>query len=253
MNMRTTEGRPLVRRAFRAVILLLLCGFFLLPLVRLQAAGADVGFGAFSNGVRWRFTSAGTLVISGAGEIPDFSMSSPAPWAVYAAEIREIRVEEDVVSVGAYAFLSLAVQSVRLPAGLHTIGEGAFMDCGELKRLQIPEGVLYVGRDAFSGCVLLHKLYLPLTIEEIGETAFASCSALSELYYPGDAAAFNAIAVAKGNDALRGAELYPHYVDRGNLFVRLLIVSAMIPVLTLTVCLYRRWRIRCREEEILLR
>lgn len=253
MRIRTIEAQPFVRLLFRAAALLLLLGLFLLPCVRLQVRSANVGFGYLNNGVRWRFSSAGVLVISGAGEIPDFSVEKPAPWAVYAEEIREVRVEEEISSIGAYAFATLAVQSVRLPGSLHTIGEGAFSDCASLERLQIPEGVLYVGRDAFSGCVLLHKLYLPLSLEEVGETAFASCAALSELYYPGDADAFAEIVIAEGNSPLSKAEFRPHYVDYGNLFLKMLVVFAMIPVLTLTVCLYRRWRARCREEEIFLR
>ena len=255
MHKNQDAAKRLCLRAYcRMTILLLLCLILTISLgSTLYASGADVGFGYFDNGIRWRVSSSGLLVVSGEGEIPDFSGEGSAPWSVYREDIREIRVEEGVVSIGAYAFSGLSVHTVRLPGSLYAIGEGAFSSCIELQKLQIPEGVLYVGRDAFSGCLLLHKLYLPLTLEEVGETAFSSCMALSELYYPGDENAFSAIMIAEGNHALSGAEFCPNYKDYSDLFGKMLIIFAMIPVITLAICLYRRWSIRYREEQLMFR
>ena len=238
----------------RMVSLLFLCLVLTVSLGTVAyASGADVSFGYFDNGVRWRLTSSGLLVLSGEGEIPDFSEDASAPWSVYRENIREIRVEEGIVTVGAYAFSGLSAHTVHLPKSLYSIGEGAFSSCIALQKLQIPEGVLYVGRDAFSGCLLLHKLYLPLTLEEIGETAFSSCMVLSELYYPGDEEAFSAIVIAEGNHALSGAEFCPNYKDYSDVLGKALIIFAMVPVMTLAICLYRGWSVRYREEQRMFR
>ena len=70
----------------------------------------------------------------------------------------------------------------RLPDGVQTIGERAFLDCTSLKQLTISEGVT-IGERAFLDCTSLKQL----TISEgvtIGEGAFWNCTGLTQLTIP---------------------------------------------------------------------
>lgn len=77
---------------------------------------------------------------------------------------------------------------IDLPAGILTIGEGAFLDCKLITGVIIPESVTTIGKEAFSGCSLVSSLVfegdensLPLTI---CESAFYGCRGLNEVVLP---------------------------------------------------------------------
>lgn len=74
----------------------------------------------------------GTLEVSGAGAMADFTSADEAPWASWAAEVTGIAVDAGVTTVGAYAFAGLdnaRLVSVKLPEGIESVGKEAFADC----------------------------------------------------------------------------------------------------------------------------
>ena len=74
--------------------------------------------------------------------------------------------------------------SYAVPAGVKTIGEGAFDDCRELRRVLLPSGVKTIGEHAFSSCHYLQELVLPDSVTSIGQSAFYSCKSLTHFVLP---------------------------------------------------------------------
>ena len=63
-----------------------------------------------------------------------------------------------------------SLASVRLPAGLKTIGAGSFATTASLTELELPEGLESIGDEAFNGGALLN-FKAPSTLKSIGVTA----------------------------------------------------------------------------------
>ena len=101
---------------------LVLC--LLLALLPMAAfADGDVQTGTCGDGLTWTLDTAGTLTVSGSGEI-----SANA----FAVNSRIVRAEigAGVTGIGMGAFLKCAnLEAVTLPAGLTTLGTAAFAYC----------------------------------------------------------------------------------------------------------------------------
>ena len=65
-----------------------------------------------------------------------------------------------------------------LPYGLISIGDGAFESCEELAEVVIPEGVISIGQAAFYGCKSLTRITVPDSVASIGKDSFAYCECL---------------------------------------------------------------------------
>lgn len=62
--------------------------------------------------------------------------------------------------------------SISLPEGITHIGNKAFEDCGELKKIIIPKSIRSIGDFAFKQCRKLKKISIPNNIERVGKRAF---------------------------------------------------------------------------------
>ena len=94
-------------------------------------------------------TKDGILIISGKGEMPDYS-ADKVPWAEYRTAILEIRIEEGITTVGRCAFYGCsALREVALPSTLTKICEYGFYDCKKLTSVNIPAQVSEIGAFAF--------------------------------------------------------------------------------------------------------
>ncbi len=47
-----------------------------------------------------------------------------------------------------------------VPAGIHTVGEGAFKGCVSLKKVVLPSGLQCIMGDAFKGCRRLEEVVI---------------------------------------------------------------------------------------------
>ena len=102
----------------------------------------------------WSYYGAtGTLIISGAGAMTNYTSTTAAPWQSYLSDIKTVIVEEGVESIGAYAFNRYtSITSISLPEGLTSMGERAFFGCRSLNNLTIPKGDILFGRNVFTNC-----------------------------------------------------------------------------------------------------
>ena len=71
--------------------------------------------------------------------------------------------------------------NVTIPAGVTSIGQGAFGNCRSLTSITIPAGVTSIGYEAFYGCTSLTDITLPASLTSIGGYAFSGCTELTSI------------------------------------------------------------------------
>lgn len=150
--------------------------------------------GTWGENLFWAVDSAGTLTISGSGEMThylDVDWQDPSnprldgyPWHDLADRITAVTVKEGVTSLEEYAVHCLAsLRTVNLPDSLCTIGPAAFASCPMLERVEIPENVAAIAGAAFYGDTGLKEVLFTGDAPEFDEGAFAGVSITG--YYPG--------------------------------------------------------------------
>ena len=120
------------------------------------------------------------------------------------------KIPDDVVAVGDFAFMGIAIESLTLPDSVVSLGQQAFSGCNSLTAVTIPkqissiewgafyqcenletvtleEGMTFTGEYMFSGCGNLASLNLPSTLKTIGESSFADCLDLETVTIPDSA------------------------------------------------------------------
>ena len=76
------------------------------------------------------------------------------------------------------------VYDVVIPDGVVEIGDKAFEDCKNIKRIVIPDGVTTIGTHAFNGCFSLTSIIIPDSVTKIGKSAFFWCTDLTDITIP---------------------------------------------------------------------
>ena len=108
-----------------------------------------------------------------------------------------------VTEVRDRAFHNSETTEIVIEGELTSVGEGAFYNCKNLKKIRLGEGLISVGAEAFRGCEGLESIVLPSTlkvfegclslrsvvlwngIETVGDSAFSDCEGLGVLYFRG--------------------------------------------------------------------
>ena len=91
-----------------------------------------------------------TLIISGSGNMKDYSVSNSAPWYGYRYNIKSVAIFDSVISIGNYAFYNCSrLTSIDIPDGVTSIGKYVFDDCTSLTSIIIPDSVTSIGSGAF--------------------------------------------------------------------------------------------------------
>ncbi len=116
--------------------------------------------------LKWSLLNDGTLVISGTGDMTDYS-GSDSPWYSVREAVKSVVIEEGVTSIGSYAFSGCGIGSVSIPDSVTDIGEKAFINCSSLANIIIPDSVTHMGEGTFSGCSNLNEMVLPFVGESI--------------------------------------------------------------------------------------
>ena len=207
-----------------------------------------IASGTCGDNLTWALYDTGRLKIKGTGAMWSFDSGS-APWYAVRNSILTVVFGSDVTGLGSYAFFGCgALTGVTIPAGVTSIGCGAFADCPSLLRIEvsadnsayadidgvlfnkggkiliaapggmqgaylIPSGVKTVEAAAFYGCGELTGVTVPVTVKSIGDHAFCDCGKLKDVYYEGIKAQWNTLmsGVGIGNEPLINATLHlPH-------------------------------------------
>ncbi len=100
-------------------------------------------------------------------------------------DLQTVDIPEGVDSIGDGAFENcFRLRSVKLPSTIRTIGEEAFASCDDLEQIELPPDIHSIGAGAFRNCGKLRSVVLPERLWHIGAEAFAGCTALCEIVLP---------------------------------------------------------------------
>ena len=122
------------------------------------------------------------------------------------ALLTNVVLPDGLASVGAWAFDSSGLKSIRLPDSVTNLGEGAFSGCAALATVEggaglseigrraferagltafaMSNGVERIGKWAFYGCRRLARVRLSERLERIEERTFFDCAALAAIQIP---------------------------------------------------------------------
>lgn len=161
----------------------------LLLAVAIAAAFAPCAFAQTISGwcgdnVRWELRNNYTLVLSGTGDMNDYS-DSITPWFDYERNIENLIIENGVTNIGISAFNGLInLENAEIADSVIEIGENSFDRCRALYNLKMSRNVERINTYAFYGCRNLDSIMLPETLTYIGERAFMHCENISEIIIP---------------------------------------------------------------------
>ena len=134
--------------------------------------------------LKWSFYEDGTLIISGEGEMYDFSYGG-TQWEKHKDDVLYITVENGVSMVSNGAFANLTnLRSVELADSVLSIGYGSFYGCSSLTAVKLSENLVSIGDRAFYECVTLSGVLFPDALSSIGTSAFGGCKNLKEITVP---------------------------------------------------------------------
>ena len=140
--------------------------------------------GVCGDNLTWSLNNAGTLTVSGTGDMYDYSMygETVAPWTELADQIKNIVIEDGATNVGNYAFVGCTnLTSVTMPDSVTVISDSAFRNCYALTTVDFSSNLTAVENFAFAYCVNLTAADLGKKVETIGNSAFFDCAALAEV------------------------------------------------------------------------
>lgn len=168
---------------------------------------AEEQSGTCGDDLTWHYDGSGMLTISGTGNMQDWSSSKSVPWYDVKSNIKNVIIEKDVTSIGAYSFYECTnITSVKIPETVTVIGSdafykcskltdvvvlgakvidnGAFWYCSNLQSIELSEEINKIGNYCFYGCTNLQSINLPEGLISIGRSVFSRCSSLKEITIP---------------------------------------------------------------------
>lgn len=190
-------------------------------LLTFSAAATDAPTsGTCGANLTWTLDPAGTLTISGTGEMEEFDYFG-APWSRNRDSIKTVVIESGVTTIGNSAFCFCeSLTSITVPESVTSIGADAFSNCNSLTDVSItdmdawcridfgnysatpmycaqnirlngskiasvtvPEGVTEL-KYTFYGFKDLIRVTLPKSLTGIGEGTFSNCSSLNDITIP---------------------------------------------------------------------
>ena len=138
--------------------------------------------GANGDNITWTLDDAGTLTISGEGEMENCQGSGLKPWYHNRSKITKTVITGGVTGIGDYAFsYCTGLTSVTIPNSVTSIGDYAFSGCTGLTSVTIPDSVTSIGYEAFSGCTGLTGVTIPDSVISIGGYALHGCTGLTSV------------------------------------------------------------------------
>ena len=127
----------------------------------------------------------GTLTISGAGAMTNWSSYSNVPWYSERKSITSAVIDSGVTSIGGWAFYACdGLTSVVIPSGVTSIGDSAFSSCDGLTSVTLPSTLTSIRSNAFYGCTGLTTITIPEGMTSVGERAFYRCTGLKSITLP---------------------------------------------------------------------
>lgn len=175
-----------LRKGSLRLLCLLLTVCILASMLPQVVFAATVASGTCGTKVNWTLDDAGTLTITGSGDMDNWG-AGYAPWySGYRDEIKSVVIGNGVTSIGNHAFYyCLNLSGVTISNTVTTINYNAFYQTA-LKTLEIPDSVTTLGANAFCYCNSLTSVSLGKGVATIGGSAFYQCTNLMEFSVDND-------------------------------------------------------------------
>lgn len=168
-------------------------------------------FGSCGDNITYELRD-GVLIITGTGDMYDWSSTSGAPWRLYASKIKAVNISDGVTSVGSYAFDHCNNEKftvISLPESVTDIGEEAFASndgyYSRLVEVYMP-GVERIGKNAFKDSSKLERISFSTDLTNVDKGAFENCPKLRDVYYAGSDNDRQDITIGSLNDQLINAQ-----------------------------------------------
>ena len=171
--------------------------------------------------------------------VPEFTIAEGAFRGCFALEA--VKLPAYVTSIGAKAFYGCeSIKTLSFEAGstLSVIPESAFQGCVSLTALTIPGNVERIDKAAFFGCTALTSLTLEEGVKELGDQAFQNCSALETVKAPKSLVTVGKHAFA-GCNAIKSASIPTWFIseiEKSALVEVTLIAGESIPASAFKSC-----------------
>ena len=134
--------------------------------------------------LKWSF-SAGTLTISGKGEMQNYNERDLAPWSHLSNQIVSVRLPKSITTIGSFAFYECtALRAISIPDNVQNISGKAFYNCTALRLVNLSDNLKFIGRSAFYNCEKLEAVSLPSSLETISDKSFYLCRSITSLVIP---------------------------------------------------------------------
>lgn len=111
-----------------------------------------------------------------------YTLSTVVAFPTGKTDITEVKLPDNTMSVGKYAFANAPVEYIDLN-NVMQIYDRAF-DKARIRELYMPDSVKHLGKAVFNECTLLKKATISNGLTEILEGAFFGCNKLSEIIIP---------------------------------------------------------------------
>ena len=93
-----------------------------------------------------------------------------------------VKLPSELTSIGEYAFYQCyALKQIEFPASLQSVGNYAFYDCNSLQQVVLPEGLTSLGVQAFLSCDNNKYIKLPSTLKSISDNCFSYNYSLQQI------------------------------------------------------------------------
>jgi len=135
----------------KKIYLILFCG--LMFATNLNAQTWSIGATTNPNGVNGVIATldAGTLTISGTGEMVNWNSAGVVPWFSVRSSIQMVVINEGITNIGAQAFAGTSITSAIVPNSVTTLGNRVFEDCPNLTSIVFGSNVSQIGSQIFVG------------------------------------------------------------------------------------------------------
>lgn len=152
-----------------AVVVLLVAGALIASHFISGGSGEVVDSGKCGEKVSWSLDSNGLIVISGEGQMDNYSNYTEVPWCSRVGEIKSLAVSDGVTSVGNRAFYACdSLKEANISESVRSVGDYSFFGCTSLDNMILPSSVTSLGAHAFSNCINMKYLHIPTTVDAFG-------------------------------------------------------------------------------------
>lgn len=136
--------KKLVLKTFLVAAMLLLSGI---------ASSAALTSGKCGKNLTWTLDDAGTLTITGSGEMYNYYADENERWE--RELIKNLVIGDEVTSIGVNMFSNSQLTTVSFGKGIRKIQRHSFIECQKLKEIYIPASVSIIEQRVFMNCPAL--------------------------------------------------------------------------------------------------